>query len=63
MNLKYIRTVERVPVWWQEHSLEWLYRLMKEQGVVCLYPNPMRRMAGNIDLWVIGNAFEVRRIR
>lgn len=23
-------TVERAPVWWQEHSLEWLYRLMKE---------------------------------
>lgn len=23
-------TVERAPIWWQEHSLEWLYRLMKE---------------------------------
>lgn len=23
-------TVERAPVWWQEHSLEWLYRLIKE---------------------------------
>ena len=23
-------TVERAPKWWQEHSLEWLYRLMKE---------------------------------
>lgn len=23
-------TVERAPVWWQEHSLEWLYRLLKE---------------------------------
>lgn len=23
-------TVERAPVWWQEHGLEWLYRLMKE---------------------------------
>lgn len=23
-------TVERAPRWWQEHSLEWLYRLIKE---------------------------------
>ena len=23
-------TVERAPKWWQEHSLEWLYRLIKE---------------------------------
>ena len=23
-------TVERAPTWWQEHSLEWLYRLIKE---------------------------------
>ena len=23
-------TVKRAPVWWQKHSLEWLYRLMKE---------------------------------
>mgnify|MGYP005845548069 FL=1 len=23
-------TVERAPIWWQEHSLEWLYRLIKE---------------------------------
>lgn len=23
-------TVKRAPVWWQQHSLEWLYRLMKE---------------------------------
>ena len=23
-------TVKRAPVWWQEHSLEWLYRLIKE---------------------------------
>ena len=23
-------TVERAPIWWQEHGLEWLYRLMKE---------------------------------
>lgn len=23
-------TVERAPLWWQKHSLEWLYRLLKE---------------------------------
>lgn len=23
-------TMQRAPVWWQEHSLEWLYRLLKE---------------------------------
>ena len=23
-------TMERAPLWWQEHSLEWLYRLLKE---------------------------------
>ena len=23
-------TVVRAPIWWQEHSLEWLYRLIKE---------------------------------
>lgn len=26
----YAGTVKRAPLWWQEHSLEWLYRLMKE---------------------------------
>lgn len=26
----YAGTVERAPLWWQEHSLEWLYRLLKE---------------------------------
>jgi N-acetylglucosaminyldiphosphoundecaprenol N-acetyl-beta-D-mannosaminyltransferase len=26
----YAGTVRRAPMWWQEHSLEWLYRLMKE---------------------------------
>ena len=25
-------TVKRAPLWWQEHSLEWLYRLIKEPG-------------------------------
>lgn len=23
-------TVERAPMWWQEHGLEWLYRLIRE---------------------------------
>lgn len=23
-------TMERAPIWWQKHSLEWLYRLIKE---------------------------------
>lgn len=23
-------TIQRAPIWWQEHSLEWLYRLIKE---------------------------------
>ena len=22
--------VKRAPIWWQEHGLEWLYRLIKE---------------------------------
>lgn len=26
----YARTAQRAPQWWQEHSLEWLYRLVKE---------------------------------
>jgi len=26
----YAGTVKRAPVWWQENSLEWLYRLLKE---------------------------------
>lgn len=26
----YAGTVERAPLWWQRHGLEWLYRLMKE---------------------------------
>lgn len=26
----YAGTVRRAPVWWQNHSLEWLYRLLKE---------------------------------
>lgn len=26
----YARTVKRAPIWWQRHSLEWCYRLLKE---------------------------------
>ena len=26
----YAGTMQRAPIWWQEHSLEWLYRLLKE---------------------------------
>ncbi len=26
----YAGTVKRAPLWWQEHSMEWLYRLIKE---------------------------------
>lgn len=26
----YAGTIERAPLWWQNHSLEWLYRLLKE---------------------------------
>lgn len=26
----YAGTVKRAPLWWQEHGLEWLYRLIKE---------------------------------
>ncbi|MGN1215931.1 MAG: WecB/TagA/CpsF family glycosyltransferase [Candidatus Cryptobacteroides sp.] len=26
----YAGTVRRAPLWWQKHSLEWLYRLLKE---------------------------------
>lgn len=36
-------TVERAPMWWQEHGLEWLYRLVKE-------PKRMWRR------YIIGNA-------
>ena len=36
-------TVERAPVWWQQHGLEWLYRVLKE-------PRRMWRR------YIIGNA-------
>lgn len=28
----YAGTARRAPMWWQEYSLEWLYRLIKEPG-------------------------------
>ena len=43
-------TYQRAPKWWQEHSLEWLYRLLKE-------PRRMwrRYIIGNpLFLWNIG---------
>ena len=43
-------TVERAPEWWQRHSLEWLYRLLKE-------PKRMwkRYIIGNtLFLWNVG---------
>ena len=45
----YAGTMQRAPIWWQEHSLEWLYRLLKE-------PKRMwrRYLIGNIlFLWNI----------
>ena len=45
----YAGTRQRAPMWWQEHSLEWLYRLLKE-------PKRMwrRYLIGNIlFLWNI----------
>lgn len=46
----YAGTAQRAPMWWQEHSLEWLYRLIKE-------PKRMwrRYVIGNpLFLWNIG---------
>lgn len=42
-------TMERAPMWWQEHSLEWLYRLIKE-------PKRMWRR------YIIGNTLFIRNI-
>lgn len=45
----YAGTVKRAPQWWQEHSLEWLYRLIKE-------PRRMwrRYLVGNVRfVWYI----------
>lgn len=45
----YAGTAKRAPQWWQRHSLEWLYRLIKE-------PRRMWRR------YIIGNALFVRYI-
>ncbi len=42
-------TMERAPMWWQEHSLEWLYRLIKE-------PKRMWRR------YIIGNTLFIRNV-
>lgn len=45
----YAGTAKRAPLWWQQHSLEWLYRLIKE-------PRRMWRR------YIIGNAKFIRNI-
>ena len=45
----YAGTAKRAPLWWQQHSLEWLYRLIKE-------PRRMWRR------YIIGNAKFVHNI-
>lgn len=45
----YAGTAQRAPIWWQQHSLEWLYRLLKE-------PKRMWRR------YLIGNVLFVYRI-
>lgn len=46
----YAGTVKRAPLWWQEHGLEWLYRLIKE-------PRRMWRR------YVLGNVLFLYNIR
>lgn len=43
-------TVKRAPLWWQNHGLEWLYRLLKE-------PRRMWRR------YVVGNVKFLRNVR
>ena len=43
-------TVKRAPLWWQNHGLEWLYRLLKE----------LRRMWRR---YVVGNVKFLRNVR
>lgn len=45
----YAGTAQRAPLWWQQHSLEWLYRLLKE-------PRRMWRR------YIIGNILFVHHI-
>jgi N-acetylglucosaminyldiphosphoundecaprenol N-acetyl-beta-D-mannosaminyltransferase len=45
----YAGTTKRAPLWWQEHGLEWLYRLIRE-------PRRMwkRYIIGNVEfLWYV----------
>ncbi|MBR4650927.1 MAG: WecB/TagA/CpsF family glycosyltransferase [Prevotella sp.] len=45
----YAGTLKRAPLWWQQHGIEWLYRLMKE-------PRRMwkRYIIGNVEfLWYV----------
>ena len=45
----YAGTVKRAPIWWQEHGLEWLYRLLRE-------PRRMwrRYLIGNLRfIWIV----------
>lgn len=40
----YAGTVKRAPIWWQNHSLEWLYRFLKEPKRMwrrCIIGNPL----------------------
>lgn len=53
----YAGTVRRAPRWWQEHSLEWLYRLLRE-------PRRMwrRYLVGNVlFLWNVAREARSRR--
>ena len=43
----YAGTAKRAPLWWQKHSLEWLYRLIKE---------PRR---GDVIFWGIHSSFGI----
>lgn len=36
--------------------------LLKGQGIAQLYPSPLRRIPGDIDLWVIGNGAGIRKL-
>lgn len=36
--------------------------LLKGQGIAQLYPAPLRRNPGDIDLWIIGNEFKIRNL-
>lgn len=58
------RIVNREAARWSDFFREKGYGaiLLKGQGVACLYPNPLHRNPGDIDLWVIGNEKEIRKM-